>query len=402
MKNLILITIIQFALILIVLQPVKAQQVCRGHGSNDIYFCGQVGEKERAIFRSADNGESISVMSTYNFEDDSLAICGLGFPLADVTEGLVYCLDRIYIEPLCLSYDYGANWMKSNSYPNSSFSISGGVEPGKIFILTRGDDPSIYYSDDFGQTFQKANKSYGYYIETGTEPNEIWLTYADTSSWYLLFSNTNGSTFDTIPVPDSILGNGYWFQQFSRGTQPGELFLETISFDTYPAFDSIKLYRTVNYAQSFDLIYEEAGDGHDIFSFTAGRTPCSLYLIRPKIVGDSILYTIQYSNDCGSTFITYEHLGVEDHKENRPHQCNLSPNPVYSSSTLSYSLARQGLVQIQCIDVLGRNAMMILNEEKSAGMHSQSINFDQLKPGYYLITIRLDYNIAGTIRFIKK
>jgi len=341
-------------------------------------------------------------MSTYDFRADSSAICRLGFPLADVTEGLVYCLDPVYIEPLCLSYDYGTNWMKSFSYPNSSFRISGGVEPGKIFILTSGDDPSIYYSDDFGQTFQMVNQAFGYDMETGTEPNEIWLTYADATSLYLLFSNTNGSTFDTIPIPDSILTNGYMFQQFSRGTQPGELFLETISFDTYPAFDSIKLYRTVNYAQSFDLIYEEAGDGHDIFSFTAGRTPCSLYLIRSKIVGDSILYTIQYSNDCGSTFTTYEHLGVEDNKENSPHQCNLSPNPVYSSSTLSYSLSRQGLVKIQCVDVLGRNMMMISNEEKSAGMHSQRINFDHLKPGYYLITIRLDNNTTGTIRFMKE
>jgi hypothetical protein len=377
-----------------------SQIICRGPGLNEIYFSGQTGYYERTLFRSTDNGKTVSVMSTYDFRADSSAICRLGFPLADVTDGIVYCLDRVYIEPLCISYDYGTNWMKSNSYPNSSFSISGGVEPGKIFIVTTGDDPSIYHSDDFGQTFQKVNQAYSFSsIETGTEPNEIWVTYEDTSSFYLLFSNTNGSTFDTIPIPDSIIGNGYWFQQFSRGTQPGELYLETITFDAFPAVDSIKLFRTVNYAQSFDLIYEEAGDGNDIFNFTAGRLPCSLYLIRSKIVSDSIIYLIEYSDDCGAAFIT---TGTGELRPQKDPSLQANPNPFYNTTTIEFEIRETGMAEICVRSVLGKHQKTIFSQNVIPGSYSHSFDLSYLSSGIYLIEFKLNGNSESIGKLVKQ
>jgi len=66
------------------------------------------------------------------------------------------------------------------------------------------------------------------------------------------------------------------------------------------------------------------------------------------------------------------------------------PNPFNPSTQISYELDRAAQVQIEIVDVLGRQVAVLDQKNRSAGIHSTQFNASQLPSGLYLYSIIVD------------
>jgi hypothetical protein len=85
-------------------------------------------------------------------------------------------------------------------------------------------------------------------------------------------------------------------------------------------------------------------------------------------------------------------LGVEKepHKERLPTAYRLSqnhPNPFATQTTFSYSIPKDGSVTIRLYDASGRMVRSIVEEVRSAGYHSATIDAQNLQAGIYFIKL---------------
>ncbi len=68
------------------------------------------------------------------------------------------------------------------------------------------------------------------------------------------------------------------------------------------------------------------------------------------------------------------------------------PNPFNSSTIIKYSLPQKSFVTLKIYDVLGREIITIVNEEKDAGTYMEYFNADKLASGIYVYTIKTGAN----------
>ena len=82
---------------------------------------------------------------------------------------------------------------------------------------------------------------------------------------------------------------------------------------------------------------------------------------------------------------------VEANSEHLPIQFNLQqnyPNPFNPQTTISYSLPKTCSVTLKVYDLLGREvAVLIQNENKSAGTYSVTFDALKLSSGIYFYTL---------------
>ncbi len=80
-----------------------------------------------------------------------------------------------------------------------------------------------------------------------------------------------------------------------------------------------------------------------------------------------------------------EPVGVDE--ENIPSEYSLSqnfPNPFNPSTTITYSLAEEALVQMEVFDILGNSVACLLNEKQTAGEYSVNFSGEGLSSGIYI------------------
>lgn len=81
----------------------------------------------------------------------------------------------------------------------------------------------------------------------------------------------------------------------------------------------------------------------------------------------------------------------KNESSNIPKNYNLSqnyPNPFNSSTIIKYDLPKGGLTTIKVYDILGREIIQLVNEEKEAGYHSINFYFSELASGIYFYRIQ--------------
>jgi len=66
------------------------------------------------------------------------------------------------------------------------------------------------------------------------------------------------------------------------------------------------------------------------------------------------------------------------------------PNPFNPSTTINYVVKERGFVQLKVYDVLGKQVLTIVNEEKSQGSYSVSFNGNNLTSGIYVYSLRVN------------
>ena len=63
------------------------------------------------------------------------------------------------------------------------------------------------------------------------------------------------------------------------------------------------------------------------------------------------------------------------------------PNPFNPSTTIRYALPKDGHVMLKVYDMLGREMMTLVNEEREAGSHEVRLDGTRLGSGMYLCRI---------------
>jgi len=121
-----------------------------------------------------------------------------------------------------------------------------------------------------------------------------------------------------------------------------------------------------------------------------------------KIVAAGFSYTdIDYSVFTIARYIGDSATGLdEENPENIPVTFLLEqnyPNPFNSSTIIKYQIPKSSFVSLKVYDILGREVVSLVNEEKLAGNYQTEFKASDLTSGIYFYTI-----LAGDFRATKK
>ncbi|MDO9577894.1 MAG: T9SS type A sorting domain-containing protein [Candidatus Cloacimonadales bacterium] len=258
-----------------------------------------------AISHSFGNGEHIDIK--YVSEDlltDSLHI-NCPWLVSDATPGVIYCRSQNY--KLWISYTYGEDW---NFIETTSGYYTSGCIEGEIYKRLGVE---LYRSDNYGQNFVFSDTLITGGLEVGTEPGELYgIKNINPGSWgpyAIYYCEDYGADFVQQCILDSTIAAWDPYPKLSHGTAPGELYMVT-----YHAYGNYFIYRSIDYGQTFELMYQFPSIPVVEWSthYTAGSQPGSFYFIKYRWVwaysyskDDVIVYVemyIYYSDDYAGTF----------------------------------------------------------------------------------------------------
>jgi hypothetical protein len=206
-------------------------------------------------------------------------------------------------------------------------------------------------------------------------------SYASTySSGEIALVTVNKSTNERIITvsTDSVgVGEKYYIYSFTGGSD------EEYSKEVYINGEG----PSTNHWGPYDQLFDITADAYTIdgeIKFTSPARSVQMILIEGGtnhiFVDDSILVNV----------IDPETTGLFQLFQNYP-------NPVTSTTTISYQLQASSLVTIKIYDFQGREVMTLVNEYQDAGHHSREFNVSNLQNGVYFYKIE-----AGQFNDIKK
>ena len=70
------------------------------------------------------------------------------------------------------------------------------------------------------------------------------------------------------------------------------------------------------------------------------------------------------------------------------------PNPFNPSTTISYSLKEDGIVELKVYDILGREVKTLVNESETKGNHTITFDASDLASGVYLHKLKVNDYVA--------
>jgi photosystem II stability/assembly factor-like uncharacterized protein len=140
------------------------------------------------------------------------------------------------------------------------------------------------------------------------------------------------------------------------------------------------------------------GDYGNIFNTTDGGNN---WILQEKVTNNSLNSVWFFDNKIGwiggeaGTILHTTNGGITSVKESficeLPNGFNLFqnyPNPFNPTTTINYSIPKQAFVLLTVYDMLGREAAILVNEEKPAGNYSIKFNCRNLSSGVYLYRIQ--------------
>jgi len=368
-------------------------QITRGAVEEEIYlstdwYMDNNGDIYYGIFRSENNGATI----TLQYENSTASPpneMGVGRVLGDATLGALYN----YGGELWVSFDYGEDWELKENLPNTNYLI--GNVGGTIF---RRIGYELSQSINYGSTFTTITNPISCPIrESGHYSGEFYGLNGNVGiGLYLDHTLDYANSFTEIPIDSSVAfwaPGGNW-PTFSIGTEPGEIYL--LSWWLNPNY---KIFHSIDTGHTWTEIYESGII--DLFywrvSFTSGREPGSLYVMRSRIndSGDHVWLYIDYSSDYGETFTTYFHdldSLFTTVKENYSYviELNIFPNPFKTTTQFRFNLTEESSVVITIYDNTGKKVDIVNPGLLSPGSHSVEFKSENLPSGIYFYTLEVN------------
>jgi len=90
-----------------------------------------------------------------------------------------------------------------------------------------------------------------------------------------------------------------------------------------------------------------------------------------------------------------KHVAVRENNDNYKLSLNNYPNPFNPTTTISYSIANNSIVNITVYDLLGRKITELINEKKEAGLYEVNFNAENLPSGLYIYKLTATENIVA-------
>ncbi|MGE5353887.1 MAG: YCF48-related protein [Syntrophothermus sp.] len=250
--------------------------------------------------------------------------------------------------------DFGQTWQKAVTFTQVIEKIKF-TKTGLGWIS--GYD-SVFRSTDWGKTWQKANLSRTYFHTLEAVDNYVWVPIGDS----ILVSSNGGNTW-----------NAYKAFEYK-----GMLFsLSAISFaDTSNGilglFDG-RIERTTDGGRSWQEDSQFTSNGIFSVSYAGGNHAWAAGS------GGMVLYYNPRHTDVQRT---------ELHPAESYSLSQNYPNPFNPSTTISYAIPKQSLVDLKIYDILGREVITLVNKEQPAGAYKVEFNASHLPSGVYIYSIK--------------
>lgn len=225
--------------------------------------------------------------------------------------------------------------------------------------------------------------------------NAIWYAQAACSAANptCAASISNDVNYNSPYVPANGLNNRfvtyrlYWTSneiRYAIVDQGKEHFLYTAPFGT----NNAELRAAFN--KPYFLIMNMAVGGD--FTDAASANQVSVEMPSKMYVDYVRLYSLNGQGSANLLRIptSSEDAGSTDAKPSTIRLYQNYPNPFNPSTQISYELDRAAQVQIEIVDVLGRQVAVLDQKNRSAGIHSTQFNASQLPSGIYLYSIVVD------------
>ncbi len=317
----------------------------------DIIYCGA----RYGSFKSTDRGLTWTDLNSPCYNDLNTGIC-------------VNSLGSVFIGGSCGVFrttDDGNSWdlMNSNTWSN----IYG--------ITAHPSQPNVYVSDehDFYRTTDNGTTWWRNYFSAGSA-----LRIRINSKGYIYVLNMNGELLRST-------NSGTVFQKKNNGIPSGYAKLHDIAFNSE---DKI-------YLASEDGLYESGDYGNSWLLID--DSPLSKDINRLYFNSDNHLYAgTMRAGVLRSVNILTELNAMPGNNMTYSLSENY-PNPFNPSTKIRYSVPRQEKVQIVVYDILGKEAGILVNEEKPAGQYEVEFKADKLSSGIYFYRMQ-----AGLFISVKK
>jgi len=158
-----------------------------------------------------------------------------------------------------------------------------------------------------------------------------------------------------------------------------------------------------SYANNIDL--DPLFDSGDNYTLTGG-SPCidagypgltsdflnALYIPQTDLAGNSRLYYSQIDIGC------YESQASDIESDNSVCEFALYqnyPNPFNPNTSIRYSLANNGLVNLKIFDITGREVATLINKTEAKGLHQMNFIADNLTSGIYFYRLTVDDRVVA-------
>lgn len=383
-----------------------------GNGEDKVYF----------IYR---NSITTGKFREYNVVSNQWSSIYAGYTLnpsnlyASYPAGFTVGSDRIYYyysyttsNPYQIYFQYriltknGVYISQSSPEPNETYWIyttttingTGHTAYWNSFYLENTNEPGLYRAKNFGTQFNPIDQVYWnvyqqpvYFppVNLSAAGNDVHVIWKDN----LGLNNGNNLRYkydDQIPlapqnpVLSANSGNNFVRLSWSRNSEA--------DIDVYEIWRKVQetggVWQLIGSTSNTYFIDQD-------FLFTQPYGDFQLtYKVRAKDKGSNLS---PFSSEVSARG---EFLGKDNFAGRNTFDFNLAqnyPNPFNPSTRISYSIKEEGLVTLKVYDVLGKEVVTIVNENKPAGSYEASFDASQLPSGMYIYKMQ-----SGSFTDIKK
>jgi hypothetical protein len=149
-----------------------------------------------------------------------------------------------------------------------------------------------------------------------------------------------------------------------------------------------------------DTTYTSFGNDGQHFNQSINEPP---YTVITEEIADALFN----SSDHLPVFADFDFGTVSDVEDISPSELSFNlfqnyPNPFNPGTIIRYQLAASSLVLLKVYDILGREVITLVNEEKPAGEYKVEFNAKNLSSGVYIYRLSTqEYNASKKLTIIK-
>jgi hypothetical protein len=165
------------------------------------------------------------------------------------------------------------------------------------------------------------------------------------------------------------------------------------------------------YFEEYELVDQKKSDLL-VWCYKVGQLQMGKHSGNLAIYGPTNSYTSKYYYPCTGGFTVMEKVATDiTIADNQPtdntvtdvkvtDDMNVFPVPFTSSTTLSYTLAKDAKVLIEMFDINGARVKSVANENQASGTHQLTIDANMLPAGVYILRLSVD-GVAHSKEIVK-
>lgn len=175
-------------------------------------------------------------------------------------------------------------------------------------------------------------------------------------------------------------------------------FCQRVNWDQSLTADKLKVFTSVDCGQTWQQRYLKTGATlstrsatNTSFVPTSSQWRTETINISSVITAPNVRIKFQFSSDGGNN-IYIDDINIQgttgvDSPDAGISQFSVFPNPAQDNTMISFSLQDQEQVNLQLIDMTGREVMNVYSGELAAGQHMMPVNTAELSSGIYFIRL---------------